>query len=272
MSENTISVSTLNESDLTTFLSNIVEAPPYFAKNTKTKIAALKRSLDVAEAIRRAPNVSSVAETEVNRAIQSLNVLQTFIASNVQDLTSILNMRSSPRRSRAEETIRSLSRRMPVRFEYTLVIIETGPITIRHNGMLHEMGEFTIKMRANARDWNGVSITGTKLRDGTYHPHVSGTGQPCFGNIKPMVGNLIKECEFEELSFLLIDFLKSYSENNPYRNISYWRDGYCSNCYELRTFCTCTGEEHEEEEEEEEEFDDENDEYYDDEEEESDDF
>lgn len=252
MSENAISVSTLDEAGLATFLSNITERQPYFTKNTKTKIAALKRSLDVAEALRRTISPSTIDEQTIAGAIQNLNALQVFVAQNIQDLNSILEARNSPRKRRAEETIRSLARKMNVVFDGAYVIIESGPVTIRHNGMTHEMGEFTIKMRAVS---DRIIITGTKPRDGVFHPHVNSGGFPCFGNIKQLVDRLSKDCEFEELAFILLDFVKSYSEDNPYRNIAHWRDGYCSNCFELRTFCECGGEyETEEEEEEDEEY------------------
>lgn len=262
--ENTISVSTLDETGLSNFLSHITEQQPYFTKNTKTKIAALKRSLDVAESIRRL-TPSTVDERSITNAVQNLNALQIFVAQNVQDLNSILEARNSPRKQRAEETIRSLARKMTVTFDGPYAIIESGPVTIRHNGMKHEMGEFTIKMRAV---YDRIIIIGTKPRDGVYHPHVSSSGSPCFGNIKELVNRLSKDCEFEELAFILLDFIKSYSEDNPYRNIAHWRDGYCSNCFELRTFCECGGEHETEEEEEEEDYDDYDDDYED----ESDDF
>lgn len=250
--ENSISVATLDEAGLATFLSHITERQPYFTKNTKTKIAALKRSLDVAEALRRA-TTSTIDEQTITQAIQNLNALQVFVAQNVQDLNSILEARNSPRKRRAEETIRSLARKMNVMFDGAYAIIESGPVTIRHNGMTHEMGEFTIKMRAVS---DRIIITGTKPRDGVFHPHVNSGGFPCFGNIKQLVDRLSKDCEFEELAFILLDFVKSYSEDNPFRNIAHWRDGYCSSCFELRTFCECGGEYETEEEEEEDDYDD----------------
>ena len=65
-------------------------------------------------------------------------------------------------------------------------------------------------------------INTVKKVSGYHHPHISQDGTPCFGNISSTVYYLLIHQDIYQLVTLLIEFLKSYNEDNSYKKIQYW--------------------------------------------------
>ncbi|MBI2633592.1 MAG: hypothetical protein HYW78_04400 [Parcubacteria group bacterium] len=101
-----------------------------------------------------------------------------------------------------------------------VLIAYTDTITIEYDGKIYTIGEFRIEIKLNG----SIKIDNlTNKRDGYNHPHVSGEGNPCLGNIAESIAKLIARYEFSFAMQLLVQYLETYNNGSPVHQISYWK-------------------------------------------------
>ena len=104
--------------------------------------------------------------------------------------------------------------------EHELTLI-TSEISVFYHGHTYDFGQFEICVRFRDQDLRIHIHSGRAPRDFP-HPHVSTDGVPCLGNLAPGVSRLLGEGDYVSLVTVLLEFLKSYNNYNPYLKIDYW--------------------------------------------------
>ena len=100
------------------------------------------------------------------------------------------------------------------------ISVYTNDISIDFEDNDYYIGKFKITIEpANST----IKLTNTvKKVKGYHHPHISQDGTPCLGNIASTVYYLLIHQDIYQLVSLLIEFLRSYNEQNPYAKIEFW--------------------------------------------------
>ncbi len=111
-----------------------------------------------------------------------------------------------------------------IRFEDGKIIGLTQPIVIVHEGHAYDFEPYEVKFDLNTQT---IHIRGDKNEVNTYiHPHVTGGGSICWGNIGGLVAKLSGELDIYGLFQLLHTFLSTYNEDDPYQKIERWDPSY----------------------------------------------
>jgi hypothetical protein len=93
-----------------------------------------------------------------------------------------------------------------------------------HDDHDYYIGKFKIDIQLSS---SVIKITNLEKKvKGYHHPHISQDGTPCLGNISSTVYYLLIHQDIYQLITLLIEFLKSYNEQNPYVGIEHWDPDY----------------------------------------------
>lgn len=117
----------------------------------------------------------------------------------------------------------------------------TDRITIFHEGVEYDIGEFRVRLGTKNASVNFSNLTNkgngpsSKFtgydRDGApfaiqynwHHPHVKRDGSPCLGNIGETIGQLVGEHRYSVVIQLLIQFLRSVNvEDGAGKGIFHW--------------------------------------------------
>lgn len=122
---------------------------------------------------------------------------------------------------------------------------DAGQIVVP-NIKAHARGKFlgTYTIRLTKRKVNDCrAITSIERQEGPInayqHPHVN-HGVPCLGNIRGHVFKLHKDGDLDCVLETLIQFLNSYSDENPFIKLAYFLNrGYCDDCGEYVYDCEC---------------------------------
>jgi hypothetical protein len=101
-----------------------------------------------------------------------------------------------------------------IEFEGNRIVVRTVPIEIVHDGIVYEMGRYSIVI-TSSRVIRMTALDHSSRRD---HPHLS-EGYPCLGNIAETVSDLLARNEFGLLLPLLVEFLRSYYPEGAYSKI-----------------------------------------------------
>lgn len=105
------------------------------------------------------------------------------------------------------------------RFEF--VTSEVTLIDEDNNGDEILFGPFTVVVHFNEGNM-GHSLTFKSSRShpskaSSYiHPHIQGSGNPCFGNIQGTIYDLVSQRKLGDLVLLIVEFLWSYNPQNPF--------------------------------------------------------
>ena len=100
--------------------------------------------------------------------------------------------------------------------DYGRLTVNLKAMSLEYDGTEYELGAFTLQISADCvRIW---SDSGQRYP----HPHVSSDGVPCWGNLGPHVGKLLGERQYVALVATIIEFLRSYNEQDAYRRIETW--------------------------------------------------
>ncbi len=128
--------------------------------------------------------------------------------------------------------------------EEGLLKVTTHPIELDFEGYLYEFGTFEVDLPLGEGRVAIRGLEGTKV-DGYPHPHVSTDGTPCFGNISSTVAQLLGDGDHLQALTLILEFLRSYSAENPYRRIEQWNpdwedeDTRHDSCYDDASLSDC---------------------------------
>ena len=121
--------------------------------------------------------------------------------------------------------------------------IYTQHISIYFQDENHDLGYYkiTIPTTYNA-SYMGIrvfNIDGPPQGGYSYqHPHVNGDGECCLGNLHEDLFNMMKDGKYAQVGMLMVNFLESYNDDNPYYRLgTNWDDclndgGDCIHCYE----------------------------------------
>ena len=104
------------------------------------------------------------------------------------------------------------------------ITVYTDDISIDHDDIDYYIGKFKIDIYPVKSEIKFTNLV--KKVQGYHHPHISQAGIPCLGNISSTVYYLLVHQEIYQLITLLIEFLKSYNEDNPYKTIDHWDPEY----------------------------------------------
>jgi len=121
----------------------------------------------------------------------------------------------------------------------------TTPIEIEYHGFVYEFGCFTIELPLGNGHLTIKPAEGTHVVEGFPHPHISSDNIPCLGNIGATMAQLMGEGKVVELVTLLLQFLRSYSADNPYLRIERWDpdweddDDRFESCYDSASLSDC---------------------------------
>jgi len=122
--------------------------------------------------------------------------------------------------------------------------VVTNPIEIDFESYVYEFGTFQVELPLGEGRVVIHGLDGTKV-DGYPHPHVSTDGTPCFGNISTTVAQLLGAGDQLQALTLILEFLRSYSPDNPYRRIEQWNpdwedeDSRHDSCYDDASLSDC---------------------------------
>jgi len=120
----------------------------------------------------------------------------------------------------------------------------TTPISIDYGGYLYEFGGFTMELPLGNGQLTIKPTDNDHVVEGYPHPHISSDNVPCLGNIGATVAQLTGEGKLYEAVALLLEFLRSYNEENPYLKIERWDpdwedDDRFESCYNNASLSDC---------------------------------
>lgn len=173
-----------------------------------------------------------------------------FIENLLPDLKRQQNILSGENRRRfvlAKQSATLLASAIPKDLEDIVIIdkelhLFTSNISLYWNDENFEMGKYIIKIPLVLDDHQDISIDCLGERPamgrGERHPHVSSGGHCCLGNIDQMVYDLHAQGSLGELGLLLVRFLNSYNDNNPYFHLDNGTD--YDGCLEDSSSGDCT--------------------------------
>lgn len=93
------------------------------------------------------------------------------------------------------------------------------------------IGKFEIWIEFGKSDPRFKLVEGEE-RNGHPHPHINTSGYPCLGNMLDPVVKMSVEHRWVELISVLVDFLNSYNEEDPYVRLDYWDPDYVEERWE----------------------------------------
>lgn len=101
--------------------------------------------------------------------------------------------------------------------ESVISVFLSEPIHIAHNEKVYDIGKFRIDIDSDNGNVTAHNLT-RQLGDTYDHPHVS-DGDCCFGDISDGIAQLLGNYEYMALVTVMIRYLNSYNDDNPYANI-----------------------------------------------------
>ncbi len=179
-------------------------------------------SLDLARDLRQAEADRRAAEEQIGRLGEQLAEWQRQLMATSEKMAHFQQYSQERERYFAGEFHRLLQHPDVSGAEVfdAGVRVFTGAIEIAYRQQRFRIGEFRIDLYIQGR------VVITNLRNfgrntSHHHPHVSGSSV-CFGNIASAVHKLLGEFELVTAAFVIIEFLKSYNNSNPYCSIANW--------------------------------------------------
>lgn len=197
--------------------------------------AAVNSLLDISYGNESPFNVNSALATLESfreREIANLNRQLEFIDSQRE---------STPKRDRVASSLEMLMRDFSITLRRDSLSIFMGNVRIRHNGMPHDLGDFTVRIKARCTNPSEIRFSGTKKVGLCQHPHIR-SGVACYGSdavVRNTLRAFLRAGELYDCALFLKDFLHSYNESGPFANIRNWQDQYCTECGELGSVCEC---------------------------------
>lgn len=103
-----------------------------------------------------------------------------------------------------------------------LIKIDLGRVDICYQGKVYDIGYFEMELTLDDDDNNITLINKEGAMDGYYHPHITGSGEPCFGNLSGEVDALIDSLDLDLLVSVIQSHLHSYNPRDAYIKIENW--------------------------------------------------
>lgn len=105
-----------------------------------------------------------------------------------------------------------------------IIHIFTDRIDVKYNGVVYRIGKFRLDIYTDGSNEGVRAFNLTNSKGSLGHPHIRSDGHCCLGNISEGVTKLIAEYQYVVLTQLMLNFLQSYSDVNPYGSIKHWSD------------------------------------------------
>lgn len=103
------------------------------------------------------------------------------------------------------------------------IVIPVGQIDIEDGSTVYDVGEFEIEIYFDESAPYVRCINVTRTIDGCYyHPHIDDDGDCCFGDASYGIGVLLGDMELEAVVIMIIEYLKSYNEDDCMHRICNW--------------------------------------------------
>jgi len=94
------------------------------------------------------------------------------------------------------------------------ILLKTNTIEIAHRGRTYRLGPFRVAIRPGL---GRIKVSSASPAPSGYpHPHVGAAGEPCYGDMTQLIRNALAERQFGTVIMQLLEFLRSYSESEPY--------------------------------------------------------
>ena len=113
-----------------------------------------------------------------------------------------------------------------LQIENSILRAVTAPVEIIWDGVHYKMGSYCVHLPIGTGRLTIHPEDDCKTVDGYPHPHVNSDGVPCLGNIGGPMAQLLGEGEHAQAITLLLEFLRSYNEENPYIKLERWDPEY----------------------------------------------
>ena len=100
------------------------------------------------------------------------------------------------------------------------VFVPVGQIDIEYDEVVYDIGEFDVAIdmvKHDVKCFNRTRIVGSD-----HHPHVNEDGSCCLGDASYGMDLFLKSMELEVVVLMMIQFLKSYNDDNYYEEIDSW--------------------------------------------------
>ena len=142
-----------------------------------------------------------------------------------ENINAASKLTKEDRLTKAKSEFALLTKMIPeviksIAVEHSRLIVVLQPITLEHDYNDYELGTITLTITAD-----NVRIA-SDLSHRYPHPHVSSDGVPCWGNLGSVIARALGEREYVGLVVAIVEFLKSYNENDAYRKIEHWDPNY----------------------------------------------
>jgi hypothetical protein len=149
--------------------------------------------------------------------------------NNLRNQIHVINVsnRSSEIVGKEFDIIRNHPDVIDVSVENRILVVKTKMIQIVFGSVTYNIGRFEIKVDIDTGDVHMFNKTHVihSYGESYHHPHIYDGGEPCFGNIRNVVPELIGERKFPALISVCIQYLKSYTIDGggmPYYDIENW--------------------------------------------------
>lgn len=178
--------------------------------------------------------MKSDIESNADEIENKTNEIKEFISKNYTLAQAIASIEHNPEGVMRRNTLSELDaliKLTPDPVSHIELDISEVKISVFTNEIYIEYEEddyYIGKFRIDIQPVDSVIkiINTIKKVSGYHHPHISQDGTPCFGNIASTVYYLLIHQDIYQLVTLLIEFLKSYNEDNPYKKIQAWDPNY----------------------------------------------
>lgn len=179
----------------------------------------------------------------VNSALATLESFRGREIAYLNGQLEVINSQkeNTPKRETVARSLDLLMRDFSITLRRDSLSIFMGNVRIRHNGMPHDLGDFTVRIKARCTNPSEIRFSGTKKVGLCQHPHIR-SGVACYGSdavVRNTLRAFLRAGELYDCALFLKDFLHSYNESGPFANIRNWQDQYCTECGELGSVCEC---------------------------------
>ena len=97
--------------------------------------------------------------------------------------------------------------------------VDYGEIEVYYSNKIYKMGKIYILITPTQVKVFKIN----QKRNEFAHPHVSSSGNPCFGSFAPKISKLVANLQFKRLALLMRQFLTTYNPKSPIQRITYWK-------------------------------------------------
>ena len=187
------------------------------ALNKNAKIF-LKNITDSREGIIK--NISDAQQNIQNAGLQ-INRYSKAIILEEKKLEAVIDLEKSflPNFKKKIEELEAQSYVKNIKISRRGVEVDVGEISILHNKIIYYIGHMLLVYTPT----EVLVFNMNNARQKRQHPHTSENGKSCFADYQRDISKLLANLDLIKLTFLMIQFLKSYNSKSPIHKIGYWR-------------------------------------------------